>query len=73
MQKDDNKSMSMASKPASKRSTRARGSKTWGTRKAAEIRAECNKLSRAERDALLERAMQIAYGSNAQPAKTRRR
>lgn len=40
---------------------------------AAEIRIRCNKLSRSERESLLERAMQIAYGTDAQPTKTRRR
>jgi hypothetical protein len=65
--------MSTPSKAAVKKPARARGSKTWGTRVAAEIRARCNKLSRAEREALLERGMQIAYGTGAQPAKTRRR
>jgi len=65
--------MSTAQKAAPKVSGRARESKTWGTRMAADIRAKCNKLSRAEREALLERAMQIAYGTDAQPAKTRRR
>ena len=65
--------MSTVKKAAPKSAGRARGSKTWGTRVAAEIRAECNKLTRAQREALLDRAMQIAYGSDAQPAQTRRR
>ena len=65
--------MSTAKKPASKASGRARESKTWGTRMAAEIRAECNKLTRAQREALLERAMQIAYGTDAHPTQTRHR
>jgi len=65
--------MSTAKKAASKASGRTRESKTWGTRMAAEIRAQCNKLTRAEREALLERAMQLAYGADAQPAQTRRR
>ena len=65
--------MSTPSKAAAKKPGRARGSKTWGTRAAAEIRAKCNQWTRAERDAWLERAMQIAYGSEAQPTQTRRR
>ena len=65
--------MSTARKTASKASGRAREAKTWGTRMAAQIRAQCNKLTRAEREALLERAMQLAYGADAQPAPTRRR
>ncbi len=65
--------MSSANKAASKATRRARGAQTWGTRMAAEIRAQCNKLTRAERDALLERAMQLAYGADAQPTPTRRR
>ena len=69
---DDKRPMSTAKK-AAKASGRARESRTWGTRMAAEIRAKCNKLTRAEREALLERAMRIAYGTDAQPAKTRRR
>jgi imidazolonepropionase-like amidohydrolase len=65
--------MSTPSKAAAKKPARARGSKTWGTLAAAKIRAECNKLSRTERESLLERGMQIAYGTDAQPTKTRRR
>ena len=65
--------MSTAKMPASKSSARARELKTWGTRQAAEIRAQCNKLTRAQRESLLERAMQIAYGTDAQPTQTRRR
>ncbi|MCI0620570.1 MAG: hypothetical protein L0387_02685 [Acidobacteria bacterium] len=63
--------MSIAKKAASKTSRRARESKSWGTRKAAEIRTQCNKLTRAEREALLERAMQLAYGTDAQPTQAR--
>jgi hypothetical protein len=70
---DDKRPMSTAKKAASKASGSACESKTWGTRAAAEIRAECNKLTRAEREALLERAMHLAYGADAQPAPTRRR
>jgi hypothetical protein len=40
---------------------------TVGTRWAREIRAQCNKLTRARRDALLDRAMQLAYGSVRRP------
>lgn len=65
--------MSTAKKAAAKASGRAREPRTWGTRTAAKIRAECNKLTRADREALLERAMQMAYGADAQPAPTRRR
>jgi hypothetical protein len=66
--------MSTAKVAAAKAAGRPREPKTWGTRRAAEIRAKCNKLTRAEREALLERAMQIAYGGNAHPsAQTRRR
>ena len=71
-QKDDNIPMSTPSKAAAKKPARARGSKTWGTRAAAEIRAKCNKLTRAKQKAWLEHAMQIAYGSEAQPTQTRR-
>ncbi len=63
--------MSTAKKAASK--VARRESKTWGTRAAEQIRAECNKLTREEREALLERAMKLAYGAEAQPTKTRRR
>lgn len=63
--------MSTAKKATASR--RVRGKETWGTRAAATIRAECNHLTRAERDALLERAMQIAYGAATHPTKTRRR
>jgi hypothetical protein len=70
---NDNLPMSKPSKAAAKKPARARGSKTWGTRAAAAIRARCNKWTRAEREAWLERAMQIAYGSDAQAPKTRRR
>lgn len=36
--------------------------KSLGEQWAAEVRAKCNKLTRAERERLLERAMQLAYG-----------
>jgi hypothetical protein len=63
--------MSTAKKSPAPR--RVRKPETWGTRAAAAIRADCNKLTRAEQDALLERAMQIAYGAEPQPTRTRRR
>ncbi len=65
--------MSTAKKTSPKAAGSAREDKTWGTRVAANIRAQCNKLTRVEREALLERAMQLAYGADAQPAPTRRR
>ncbi|MCO5053938.1 MAG: hypothetical protein M9920_16800 [Verrucomicrobiae bacterium] len=65
--------MSTPSKAAARKPGRARGSRTWGTRAAAKIRAQSNQWTRAEREAWLERAMQIAYGSKAQLTQTRRR
>ena len=65
--------MSTVKKTAAKVSRRVRVPKTWGTRAAAEIRAQCNKLTRAERESLLERAMQLAYGTEAHPALIYRR
>ncbi len=38
--------------------------KSLGEKWAAEVRAKCNKLTRAERERLLERAMQLAYGES---------
>ena len=37
--------------------------KSLGEKWAAEIRSKCNKLTRAERERLLERAVQLAYGA----------
>jgi len=37
--------------------------KSLGDKWAAETRAKCNKLTRAERGRLLERALQLAYGA----------
>lgn len=65
--------MSTVRKTSPKASGRAREDRTWGTRVAAKIRAQCNKLTRIERESLLERAMQLAYGADAPPAPTRRR
>ena len=59
----NDKQLTSTAKKASKTSGRARESKTWGTRKAAEIRTQCNKLTHAEREALWERATQLAYGN----------
>ena len=47
--------------------------KTWGTKVVEKYRPRMNKLTAAERERLLERAMQIAYGDAAQPATSRRR
>ncbi|MCX8092425.1 MAG: hypothetical protein N3I86_16090, partial [Verrucomicrobiae bacterium] len=65
--------MSTAAKVTAKRMARARVSKRSLTRHAAQVRARCNLLSQAERERLMERAMQLAHGADAQPAKTRRR
>ncbi len=43
-----------------------------GTVWAERTRAQCNQLSEAERARLLDRAMQIAYGAEAEPAVARR-
>jgi hypothetical protein len=59
--------MSTKKKAPAKAPEGAHESPTWGTRVAEEIRAQCNKLTRAEREALLERAMRIAYGAEAEP------
>jgi len=48
---------------ASKRKPARREPKSLGEKWAAEIRAQCNKLTPAERERLLERAMQLAYGA----------
>ena len=53
---------------AAKRQSKSRGA-TW----AEQTRAQCNKLTSEEREKLLERAMQIAYGTEAEPAVARRR
>ena len=45
---------------------------TKGTIWAAELRARCNRLSDAERQELLGRAMRLIYGDEAKPAQTRR-
>jgi hypothetical protein len=47
--------------------------KSLGTRWAEQTRAACNKLTDAEREKLLHRAMQIAYGAQAEPAHPGRR
>lgn len=69
----DKECVSRTKKTPSKASRRARESRTWGTRMADEIRGQCNKLTRSERENLLERAMKLAYGADAQPAQNRRR
>ena len=38
--------------------------KSFGEKAAAEVRAQCNKLTRAERERLMEHAMKLAYGKN---------
>jgi hypothetical protein len=50
----------------------ARKLRTRGTAWAEKTRAQCNKLDQAEREKLLERAMQIAHGTTAETTTTRR-
>ena len=47
--------------------------KTWGTKIVEKYRPRMNKLTAGQRERLLERAMQIAYGDAAKPAPARRR
>ena len=47
--------------------------KSPGTVWAEQTRAQCNKLTDTERERLLHRAMQIAYGPEAEPVPPRRR
>jgi hypothetical protein len=47
--------------------------KTWGTKVVEKLRPRMNKLTAAERERLLVRAMQIAHGDAAKPANSRRR
>ncbi len=47
--------------------------KSSGTLIVEKYRHRMNKLTAAERERLLERAMQLAYGDAAQPTATRRR
>jgi hypothetical protein len=55
------------------KTTRTRAeAKTWGTKVVEKYRPKMNKLTRAQHDRLLERAMQIAYGENTTPAAARR-
>jgi len=56
-----------------KAATSKNESKTWGTKVVEKYRPRMNKLTAAQRERLLERAMQIAYGDAAQPAAARRR
>jgi hypothetical protein len=51
----------------------SRERKSPGTLAVEKYRPRMNKLTAAERERLLERAMQIAYGDAAQPAAARRR
>ncbi|MBI2928767.1 MAG: hypothetical protein HYY24_24145 [Verrucomicrobia bacterium] len=55
-----------AAKPSKERKTR-------GTLLVEKYRPRLNKLTDAERERLLERAMQLAYGQDTQPAAPRRR
>lgn len=47
--------------------------KTWGTKVVEKYRPRMNKLTAAQRERLLERAMKIAYGDAAEPTAARRR
>lgn len=70
---DHKQLMSTVKKSTAKVSRPVREPKTWGARAAEKIRAQCNQLTRAERESLLERARQLAYGTDAHPSQTRRR
>jgi hypothetical protein len=50
-----------------------RAAKTRGAAWAQQTRQRCNPLTEAGREKLLDRAMQIAYGPQAEPAAARRR
>jgi hypothetical protein len=52
---------------------RTREGKSPGTRIVEKYRPRMNKLTAAERERLLQRAMQLAYGVNAEAAPARRR
>ena len=54
--------MTSHKRQASKPKTPKREPESRGTKWAAEIRAQCNKLTNEERERLLELGMQIAYG-----------
>ena len=55
-------------RPAEKRELHSRGA-IWAER----TRQRCNPMTDAQREKLLDRAMQIAYGAEAPPAAARRR
>ena len=56
-----------------KAATPTKARKTRGTLLVEKYRPRLNKLTDAERERLLERAMQLAYGQDTQPAAPRRR
>jgi len=57
----------------SRRTTDREPEKSPGTAWAEQTRTLCNQLTDTERERLLHRAMQIAYGPEAQPVPPRRR
>ena len=60
-------------KRQSRRAPEREPEKSPGTAWAEQTRAQCNQLTDTERERLLHRAMQIAYGPEAQPVPPRRR
>ena len=52
--------------------SKSKKAKSRGTVWAEGTRAQCNKLTTAQREKLLDRALKIAYGAEAQPAVTNR-
>jgi len=56
-----------------KRRSGKRAEKSSGTVWAEQTRAQCNQLTDAEREKLLDRAVQLAYSAGAEPTVARRR
>ena len=65
--------MKMAKRETPKQPADKGEPKSPGTAWAEQTRAKCTKITTEEREKLLDRAMQIAYGAENSPATTRRR